>query len=78
MSNWINTRNNLPFSSTWINNLNYTIPKLSKSFNTGIESGLITAYPPLFDMEDSVVAQFEHTVHVRENTCEIFSLDIDY
>jgi len=76
--NWVKTRNNLPFSSSWISNINPPIKKISKSFNLGIESGLIQAYPPLYDIENSVVAQFEHTCHIGERTTEIFSLGNDY
>jgi methionyl aminopeptidase len=74
--NWLQTRNGLPFSSSWIDIKK--IPKFEKFFKLGIASGQITAYPPLFDEENSVVAQFEHTIHIKDNTVEIFSLGEDY
>lgn len=73
---WMQTRNGLPFSSSWINYKK--IPKAEKAFKTGIQSGQIVAYPPLYDEENSVVAQFEHTIHVNDNSVEILSLGEDY
>jgi methionyl aminopeptidase len=32
----------------------------------------------LCDEENSVVAQFEHTVHIKDGAVEIFSLGEDY
>jgi methionyl aminopeptidase len=71
---WMRTRQGLPFSSAWID----SVPKVEKAFKQGIPSGQIVAYPPLFDAENSVVAQFEHTIHIKDNTVEIFSLGEDY
>ncbi len=73
---WLQTRHGLPFSSSWINQKK--IPKLDKAFKMGIPSGQIIAYPPLCDEENSVVAQFEHTIHVNNASVEIFSLGEDY
>lgn len=77
---WLKTRKGLPFSSSWINNQTFQnkIPKLEKAFKLGIPSGQIMAFPPLCDEENSVVAQFEHTIHVNDGTVEIFSLGEDY
>lgn len=78
--NWIQTRNGLPFSLNWIDNVhnNIRINKFDKSLKYGIENGLIVSYPPLLERPNSVVAQFEHTIHINENSIEIFSLDTDY
>lgn len=70
---WLKTRNGLPFSNTWIRN----VSKLEKGYKLGIPSGQIMMYPPLYDVEGSVVAQFEHTIHVGKSV-EIFSLGDDY
>lgn len=72
---WMDTRKGLPFSSSWIIG---KIPKLEKAFKNGIPSGQVIAYPPLYDEENSVVAQFEHTIHVKDGAVEIFSLGDDY
>lgn len=74
--NWLSTRKGLPFSSSWLDQK--TIPKLDKAFKLGIPSGQLIAYPPLFDENNSVVAQFEHTLYVGDNHVEIFSLGEDY
>jgi methionyl aminopeptidase len=79
---WMQTRNGLPFSSSWLEGRNApTIQRKMKGFRTGIETGQMVAYPPLNDEPNSVVAQFEHTIHLGrpgQNTVEIFSLDRDY
>jgi methionyl aminopeptidase len=75
MAKWLKTRNGLPFSSSWIND---KMSKREKSFRVGLESNILTAYPPLYDEENSVVAQFEHTIHIKDGSVEIFSLDKDY
>jgi methionyl aminopeptidase len=77
---WMKTRNGLPFSSDWLNNLHEegNFNKLNKSMKIGIDSGQIMAYPPLNDMKNSVVAQFEHTIHVKDGGVEIFSIGNDY
>ena len=79
---WLRTRNGLPFSSSWLRNGQKTVmPKMEKAFKFGIETGQMVAYPPLNDEPNSVVAQFEHTIHLGregQSTIEIFSLDKDY
>jgi len=82
---WLQTRNGLPFSSTWLYNKNQnskivdkTLDKLDKAFKLGISTCQIAAYPPLNDEPGSVVAQFEHTIHIGPRTTEIFSLGDDY
>lgn len=64
---WLDTRRGLPFSSSWIDG---KIPKLEKAFKMGISTGQVMAYPPLYDEENSVVAQFEHTIHVKDGSVE--------
>lgn len=79
---WLQTRNGLPFSNSWLDtNSNKRIDKLDKAFKYGISTGQMVAYPPLNDEPGSVVAQFEHTIHLgsnNHNTVEIFSLGKDY
>lgn len=73
---WVQTRNGLPFSSSWIDHKK--VPRAEKAFKLGIQTGQIVAYPPLYDEENSVVAQFEHTIHVNDGSVEILSLGEDY
>lgn len=76
LSDWLQTRMGLPFSYEWIDHTK--IPKVEKALKLGIPSGQIIAYPPMFDEKNSVVAQFEHTIHVKDNSVEIFSIGEDY
>lgn len=72
---WAMKNNNaLPFTQEWCqhvenfdNHLNYYIGKKG-----------ITAFPPLSDTSGSKTAQFEHTIHIKDNCVEIFSLGKDY
>jgi methionyl aminopeptidase len=73
---WLQTRKGLPFSSSWIDVK--AVPKVDKAFKLGIPSGQLIAYPPMFDEANSVVAQFEHTIHVNDGSVEVFSLGEDY
>ncbi len=73
---WIKSRNGLPFSSSWIDVSK--VHKVDKAFKLGISTGQLQAYPPLYDTADSVVAQFEHTIHIGSNSVEIFSIGEDF
>ncbi len=77
LSKWIMKRNGLPFSLEWARD-KANVPKLQKFLKMGIENGQIIAYPPLYDVPNSVVAQFEHTIRVKDGSVEIFSLGEDY
>jgi methionyl aminopeptidase len=74
---WMKTRNGLPFSYSWITE-NCNIPKLQKYIKSGVESGQIMAYPPIYDIDSSRVSQFEHTIHIGEKIVEIFTLNDMY
>lgn len=57
--------NTLPFCERWLVN-NFT------SFNNSlldklINDNFITAYPPLFDINNSYVSHFEHTIFIKDN-----------
>lgn len=43
-----------------------------------VEKGLISPYPPLSDVSDSFVAQFEHTIRLRPTKKEVVSRGTDY
>jgi methionyl aminopeptidase len=56
----------LPFCQKWLYNLNN-----SKNYidilNSLEKKKIICTYPPLYDIENSIVSQFEHTIFVKEN-----------
>lgn len=72
---WIKTRNGLPFASSWIPK---GLKKVQKAFKTGLETGQIIAYPPIIEEENARVAQFEHTIRIKDGYTEIFSIGQDY
>jgi len=43
-----------------------------------VQSGLLTAHPPLVDIKGSYTAQFEHTLLLRPTTKEVLSRGEDY
>jgi methionyl aminopeptidase len=61
-----NNYSTLCFCSKWLYNLDN-----SKNYNkllTSLEyKKIINSYPPLYDIEKSIVSQFEHTIFVKEN-----------
>lgn len=63
-----------------INNNYYTLPfcqrwlfELNKSLNYDLllkkleKKKVINSYPPLYDIENSIISQFEHTIFIKEN-----------
>jgi len=64
----------LPFTQRYID-IKHIDPCLTELFNNNI----INSYPPLLDpIENSLVAQYEHTIHVSENNIEVFTKADDY
>ena len=66
----------LPFDKRWIE-LKKLNPNLELS--KAIKEGSIIAYPPIMDKNpNSFVAQFEHTIRIKDEGVEIFSFGEDY
>jgi methionyl aminopeptidase len=63
-------REGLPFAARWYGK---TVPpmKLTLVLNQLVQSGILKAYPPLHDRTGGIVSQFEHTVIVTEDGCEV-------
>ena len=72
-----NTYNTLPFCDKWISmysdnkNPQIILNKLS-------ELGIVKKYPPLYDVKNSYVAQYEHTLILKSNCKEVLSKCSDY
>ena len=75
ISKQFKTRNGLPFSITWCDR---SVPKFNKYFKQAVSDFDIIAYPPLLDIVNSRVSQFEHTIKVKHGQIEIFSKGEDY
>lgn len=72
----IKKRNNLPFTLNWCDIKDNTF---FEKFRHGVIDKSISVFPPLFDNDDeSKVSQFEHTIKIKENNIEIYSLGEDY
>jgi methionyl aminopeptidase len=57
----------LPFCSRWIHELfegkyidnNYSLNKL-------VSKNILNEYPPIYDIEGSIISQFEHTIYIKD------------
>lgn len=58
--------NTLPFCQKWLYQLNKELDhnKLLKNLE---DKQILNTYPPIWDIEGSIVSQFEHTIFVKEN-----------
>lgn len=64
------TRSSLPFCTRWLKNgfQKYKVP-----LNELVKNDVITSYPPLSDIKDSLSSQLEHTIYLHEYGKEILS-----
>lgn len=78
--NWIKkNRSTLAFCPKWledekIKGVTLSLNELSRKCNPPI----VTEYPPLEDIEGSLVSQYEHTIYIHEYGTEILSYGDDY
>ena len=58
----------LPFCQRWLyeleTNIIFDINLTLKSLNN---KNILNTYPPIYDIEDSIISQFEHTIYVKDN-----------
>ena len=71
----IQNRQGLPFALSWCD---MSAKKFNRDFKDAISRRDIMAYPPLYDVDHSKVAQFEHTIRIKDNGVEIYSKGDDY
>jgi methionyl aminopeptidase len=66
----IEERKSLPFAQRWFAK---KIPplKIGLAFSELTSKGILKSYPPLHEVERGVVSQFEHTVVVTKDGCEV-------
>ena len=78
MLNDINTKfNTLPFCDKWLSQ--YTDNKNSQIIlNKLSDLNVIKKYPPLYDLDNSYVAQYEHTIILKSTAKEVLSKSSDY
>lgn len=56
----------LPFCQRWLYNINQNLDheNLLKDLEN---KKIINSYPPIYDIENSIISQFEHTIFIKEN-----------
>lgn len=80
IKDYIYNRNNMPFNSKWIYDVNKNQEnKIKKEINDLVRCNILEAYPPLSDINrNSKTSQFEHTIYIKNNGVENLSIDDDY
>ena len=80
--NHIKTESNtLPFCDKWVDNMIRGKLKKQSSrliLNQLVKKRVLEAYPPLYDIEGSYVAQYEHTIYLSDGKTQILSEGLDY
>lgn len=72
---WVANKNsNLPFTQLWCSE----IKNSKENLNKGIKENVIIPFPPLCDKNGTYTSQLEHTIHIKKNGVEIFTLGNDY
>ena len=56
----------LPFCQRWLyeNNNTFNYDKILKNLES---KKILQSYPPIYDIENSIISQFEHTIFIKEN-----------
>ena len=61
----------LAFCNRWLDSLK--INRYEHFLKNLIKSNVVTKYPPLYDINNSYVAQFEHTIYINDKGREILT-----
>jgi methionyl aminopeptidase len=56
----------LPFCSRWIHEL-FKKDYIDQSLNNLVSKNILNEYPPIYDIEGSIISQFEHTIYIKDN-----------
>lgn len=54
----------LPFCEKWVS---FDSMKLSPCLDSLVSKKYLNSYPPIYDVKDSIISQFEHTIFIKEN-----------
>lgn len=68
----IGTRRGMPFSARWLAR-EVGEARAKHAINALILARILISYAPLKEVQDGLVAQFERTIHVHEDTIEILT-----
>ena len=64
--NILNNYYTLPFCQRWLYEYNNKID-YNSILSKFEKYNILNSYPPLYDIQNSIVSQFEHTIYVKEN-----------
>ena len=69
-------RSTLPFCQRWLKN--YGINNYKQELKNLVKQNIVNTYLPLYDISDSFISQFEHTIMIYKDKTEILSRGNDY
>jgi methionyl aminopeptidase len=65
-----NNYNTLPFCQKWLSELYYSINNENKDITYILDKleykNIVKSYPPIYDIEGSIVSQHEHTIYITD------------
>ena len=67
-----NNYSTMPFCQKWLSEIAYSIENnndnnnINQNLNKLEYKNIIKSYPPIYDIEDSIVAQHEHTIYITD------------
>ena len=63
----------MPFCQKWLSEIAYSIENKNENINDITQhlnkleyKNIIKSYPPIYDIEGSIVAQHEHTIYITD------------
>jgi len=62
----IKNYSSLPFCSRWIYEL-FQEDYIQESLNSLVSKQVLNEYPPIYDIDGSIISQFEHTIYIKDN-----------
>lgn len=57
----------LPFCQRWLYNNSSNIINYDIILSKLVEKNILQSYPPIYDIHNSIISQFEHTIFIKEN-----------
>lgn len=76
---WITkNRSTLPFTQRWMTSDQKIGSKYKLGLKELVDKKVLTAYPPLYDINNSFSSHMEHTIYIHENGKEVLTEGEDY
>jgi methionyl aminopeptidase len=73
-----NRYDTLPFDKKWLKEFNISQNDISMGLFKLANNKIINTYKPVYDVKNSYIAQYEHTIHIGQNKVEILTQSDDF